>query len=75
MAVSEDHSNQIDIVIGSDYYWHVVIIRGESGPVALSSHFGWLLSGPANPMPHSHATSALIIDGSTDGNHPNTLIS
>ena len=73
MAVSEDQSNQIDILIGSDYYWHVVtsdIIRGESGPVALSSHFGWLLSGPASPMPHSHATSALIIDGSTDGESP-----
>ena len=73
MAVSGDQSNQIDILIGSDYYWHVVtgdIIRGESGPVALSSHFGWLLSGPASPMPHSHATSALIIDGSTDGESP-----
>ena len=62
MAFSGDQS---DILIGSDYYWHVVtgdIIRA----VDLSSHFGWLLSGPANPMPHSHITSALIIDGSTD---------
>ena len=46
------------------------IIRGESGPGALSSHFGCLLSGPASPLPHSHATSVLIIDGSTDGESP-----
>ena len=57
MAVNKDQSSQIDILIGSDYYWCVVtsdIISGESGPVALSSHFGWLLSGPTNSMPHGH---------------------
>ena len=46
------------------------IIRGGSGPVALSSHFGWLLSGLTNSMPHSHTTSTLIIDGFTDGELP-----
>ena len=69
VAVSGDQSNQIDILIGSDYYWCVItgdIIRGKSGPVALSSHFGWLLSGPANPMPSEHTISTLIIDGCID---------
>ena len=69
MAISGDQSNQISILIGSDYYLHVVtgiINQGESGPVALSSHIGWL-SGPANPMPHSHTASTLIIGGPIDG--------
>ena len=73
VVVSEDQFNQIDILIGSDYYWCVVtgdIIRGESGPVALSSHFGWLLSGPANPIPPEHIISTLIIDGCIDAELP-----
>ena len=49
----------------------VLRLNGFKNPRApLSSHFDWLLSGPASPMPHSHATSALIIDGSTDGESP-----
>ncbi|PFX25822.1 hypothetical protein AWC38_SpisGene9512 [Stylophora pistillata] len=38
----------IDILIGSDYYWDIVTresIRGEFGPTAINSKFGWLLSG------------------------------
>ena len=41
----------INILIGSDYYWQVVtgeIVNGDSGPVAMSSIFGWLLSGPVS---------------------------
>ena len=41
----------IDILIGSDYYWQVVTgetVNGDSGPVAMSSIFGWLSSGPVN---------------------------
>ena len=26
------------------------IIRGDSGPVALNSHFGWLVSGPTKQL-------------------------
>ena len=40
---------KIDILIGSDHYWEVVtgeIVRDASGPVALNSKFGWILSGP-----------------------------
>ena len=38
----------IDILIGADHYWdflHDKIIRGESGPVAVSSYLGYILSG------------------------------
>ena len=45
-AIDQD---SIDILIGSDYCWDIVTgesIRGEFGPTAINSKFGWLLSGP-----------------------------
>lgn len=39
----------IDILIGSDYYFEILtseIVRGDSGPVAVNSKFGWVVSGP-----------------------------
>ena len=41
---------EIDLLIGADYYWQIIgdqIIRG-SGPTAVASKLGYLLSGPAN---------------------------
>ena len=49
--IDEDNESHIDILIGSDFYWHMVsgdTTRGETGPVAVRSKFGWLLSGPAD---------------------------
>ena len=47
---NEHNSNtDIDILIGSDYYFDLItgeIVRGEKGPVAINSVFGWLVSGP-----------------------------
>ena len=59
-------SNSIDILIGIDYYWQVVIgdiIYGEIGPVALNSHFGWLVSGPTKSLSVDYTVSTLIIEG------------
>ena len=42
-------TQQIDILIGSDYYYDFIsgeVVRGETGPVAVGSKLGWLLSGP-----------------------------
>ena len=44
-------SMSVDILIGSDYYWHLVtgdICRGVSGPVAVHTKLGWVLSGPTS---------------------------
>ena len=41
--------DQIDVFIGSDFYWYTVtedMKMGEKGPIALSSHLEWLLSEP-----------------------------
>ena len=50
LADASDSTQQIDILIGSDYYWSVVTgetIVGNHGPVAVNSRLGWLLSGPS----------------------------
>jgi hypothetical protein len=64
-------SDPIDVLIGSDYYWDIVggeMIRGQSGPVAISSKFGWLLSGPATEEKGElKTTTNLIISGSSEG--------
>ena len=38
----------IDVLVGSDFYWDIVIgdIVSGDGPTAISSKLGWLLSGP-----------------------------
>ena len=58
-AIDQD---SIDILIGSDYYWDIVTgesIRGEFGPTAINSKFGWLLSGPTDEQ-HVHENSNVV---------------
>lgn len=46
----ESQNGTIDILIGSDYYWDFVtgnVVKGDSGPVAVESKLGWILSGRA----------------------------
>ena len=48
-STSEHSSDNIDMLIGSDYYWDIVIgdlKRSGNGPITVNSKFGWLLSGP-----------------------------
>jgi len=59
-------SDSIDVLIGSDFYWHIVIgdiVRGDSGPIALNSHLSWLVSGPTKSLTDNYTVSTLIIDG------------
>lgn len=40
---------EIDLLIGSDQYWNLVtgcVIKGKSGPTAIHTRLGWVLSGP-----------------------------
>ena len=44
-----NESLEIDILIGSDQYWELVTgetRHGDSGPVAICTKLGWVLSGP-----------------------------
>ena len=59
-------SDSIDVLIGSDYYWSVVngeAVRGETGPTAVNSKLGWLLSGPVGKGSSDHVNSHLVITG------------
>ncbi|CAB4008040.1 Hypothetical predicted protein [Paramuricea clavata] len=56
--ITNEHTFDIDLLIGADHYWNVVedeIIKG-SGPTAAKSKIGYLLSGP---IPLTNQTSAL----------------
>lgn len=64
--IENDH-DIIDILIGADYYYDIVmgeIVRGESGPVAVNSKLGWILSGPSNEADsdNSISMSHLVIE-------------
>ena len=61
------------MLIGSDVDWDVVtgeIVRGASGPVAINTRLGWVLSGPVQvgnvTCVNFTSSHTLQIDGSTD---------
>ena len=54
----------MDILIGSDQYWRMVtgeVKRGESGPTALHTRLGWVLSGPIESSTHDHDPSVNLV--------------
>lgn len=66
-----DTSDSIDILVGSGFCWQIVTgetIRGEEGPVAVSSELGWLLSGPVSGTTNNDTgtVSNLIISRESD---------
>ena len=66
----------MDILIGADQYWNIAngeVKRGESGPVAMNTRFGFNLPGPVENAPRSEtrsvslaATNVLRIDTRRD---------
>ena len=69
MSIAETGQQDIDVLIGSDYYFDIVsgdVIRSNSGPLEVSSMFGWVLSGPtsAEESREKYATTNLIIEKS-----------
>ena len=69
---------EIDILIGSDHYWRLVtgrVLRGVSGPTAVETRLGWVLSGPVEEAPPetmminfvaTHTTHSLRVDTFTE---------
>ncbi|XP_015760498.1 PREDICTED: uncharacterized protein LOC107339715 [Acropora digitifera] len=50
----------VDILVGAGQYWNIAngeIKRGESGPVAMNTRFGWTLCGPVENAPRSETNS------------------
>ena len=66
---SEHSSDNIDMLIGSDHYWDIVIgdlKHSDTGPIAVSSKFGWLLSGPVKHQENrvGYTFSNLVVENS-----------
>ena len=58
-----DTSLEVDMLIGSDYYWHLVtggVSRGTHGPVAVHTKLGWVLSGPASSAELTQSATNLV---------------
>ena len=56
--------NQIDILVGSDFYWSLVtgeIFHTDEGLVAVGSKLGWLLSGPVESCTSNTTHTNLIV--------------
>ena len=74
LAVSSlvnDIPTNIDILTGSDHYFDVVtdeICRGDKGPVAINTIFGYVISGPTQKDIKDDASSAnlIILRGNSD---------
>ena len=67
MIIVEIGQQDKDVLIGSDYYFDIVsgdVIHGRSGPVAVSSTFGWVLSGltSAEESRQKSSTTNLIME-------------
>ena len=63
-----DYSNgksslQVDVLIGSDYYWELVtgsVCRSERGPTAIHTKLGWVLSGPTQATSPLQCSANLV---------------
>lgn len=57
-------TKEIDVLIGLDHYWDLVtgeIQRGASGPVAIQTQLGWVLSGPAHMHTLDQDSTSLLV--------------
>ena len=66
LADSSDASShlKIDILIGSDQYWELTTgrtLRGSSGPIAIDTGLGWVLSGPVSLLAQEQAVAGLVV--------------
>ena len=61
---SDGHSRlEVDILVGSDQYWDLITgrtRRGASGPVAIDTRLGWVLSGPTSFPTREQPSSGLV---------------
>ena len=61
---SDGHSRlEVDILVGSDQYWDLITgrtRRGASGPVAIDTQLGWVLSGPTSFPTQEQSSSGLV---------------
>ena len=61
---SDGRNLNVDILIGSDFYWNfftpTVIRSNDGGPVALGSKLGFILSGPVSAVNNQDTSTVNI---------------
>ena len=66
---------EVDVLIGSDYYWDLVtgaVSKGDGGPMAIHTKLGWVLSGPTDIVGSKQCSANLVtthilrVDAQTD---------
>lgn len=58
-----DQGLKVEILVGSDYYWDLVmggVSRGSSGPTAIHTKLEWVLSGPMRSREADHCSTNLV---------------
>ena len=61
---SSDTAMEVDILIGSDYYWDFstgVICCGDSGPVVIHTSLGWVLSGAVPVVTDQNSSLSFLV--------------
>ena len=64
MKFSQNLEMDVDLLIGSDFYWNFLtgeIRRGEVGPVAMKTKAGWVLSSPVCQPSTSQTASTNLV--------------
>ena len=60
-----DHDQlELNILIELDHYWKITtgeVVRGKSGPTAIGTSLGWMLSGPIDGMPMDDSSVYLSV--------------
>lgn len=69
------NNDLIDVLFGSDHYWNIAhgeTIRCKSGPTAISSKLGWLLSSPGGEsVGNAHCIQSFLHEWTRSaGKHP-----
>ena len=65
--VTPDKTMNVDLLIGSDFYWEFVTgetIRGSEGPMAIKTILGWVLSGPVG-VPEQERSAVSLVNAHT----------
>ena len=65
--ITNEHTFEINLLIGADYYWNVVedeIIKGR-GPTAVKSKIGYLLSRPTPSINQTFTLNTTILHAMT----------
>ena len=63
LQLADPRGGEPDILIGSDFYWEFLTgepLRGNTGPTAIHTRVGWILSGPVTVAKEEQNPSTLV---------------